>query len=501
MTKYLPIVALLIVFSAAAGFSCGSPSVPVGEPKGTVAPSARGGTNIGGRQDTQTPDVETNPASSNGNLPVIDALDTPALMNAVGTRVRVKGTVVEFGSVYNNNHRPVIMYFSNAQSHIISYDDWHMSQCGRDFKALLFKEDFAKFPALDDCFNEEITVDGIIEVFQSGPVIVLHDPSQLNFTNKKPERPVLPDNLKNSKIAFVSDRAHNPDPHFYTGDGMGEIYVMDADGSSVVQLTDTCMRNRGPTWSPDGKRIAFMSDRVGTRLWDIYVMNADGSGITQLTKDHGNNYGPQWSPDGSRIVFGSDYGGRLTMDVFVMNADGTDIRRVTEMRPPNSAFSPIFESDGRSIICMCNREGTLALTRIDPDTGNLINLTQLSTKSCGYPNLSPDGKKLVYGADTSMFINVRYPQVDLCVASIDGSDVKVLTSSPPDQHPKWNQYPCWSPDGTRIMFSSNRSQGIWQEYGIDTCITQLYVIDADGSNMYRVPYLWGNNWDPDWCYK
>jgi Tol biopolymer transport system component len=383
----------------------------------------------------------------------------------------------------------------------VSYDDWQKSQCGTDFKALLFKENFPEYPAFDEFFNQEVTIDGKIEMFKSGPVIVLRDKSQLQFVNRPPTPPSLPAALKNSKIAFVSDRASNPDPYFYSGDGIGEIYVMDGDGSNVVQLTDTSRRNRGPSWSPDGKRIAFMSDRVNTLLWDIYVMNADGSDVTQLTSNHGNNFNPNWSPDGSEIAFASDYGAHNTMDIFIMNSDGTNIRRITDMQPANSAYSPVFSSDGKTIICMCNQEARMALTRIDLSTGNLLSLTQIDNKSSGWPNLSPDGKKVVYYTDTASRIDLKYPQLDICVCNVDGSDSNIITSTPRSERPRWNQYPAWSPDGTKIIFSSNRSQGIWQEYGIDSYITQLYVMDADGSNVYRIPYIWGNNWDPSWCYK
>lgn len=88
----------------------------------------------------------------------------------------------------------------------------------------------------------------------------------------------------------------------------------------VVRLTDT--GGYWPTWSPDGRKIAFASERDGNS--EIYVMNADGSNVTRLT-DAGGNF-PAWSPDGRRIAFASGGG----PDIYVMNADGSIVTRLTD---------------------------------------------------------------------------------------------------------------------------------------------------------------------------
>lgn len=127
-----------------------------------------------------------------------------------------------------------------------------------------------------------------------------------------------------SRVAFMSER-----------DGNREIYVMNADGTGAQNLTDdagTDTFNRDDLysfvdpWSPDGTRLAFMSDRNGNQ--DVYVMNADGTGLVNLTNDPGNDRFDCWSPDGSQIVFSSDRSG--TRDLYLVNADGTGLVKLTD---------------------------------------------------------------------------------------------------------------------------------------------------------------------------
>jgi Tol biopolymer transport system component len=103
-----------------------------------------------------------------------------------------------------------------------------------------------------------------------------------------------------------------------------DIYVTNDDGS-VTNLTKTLGENRGPAWSPDGTKIAFLSNRTG--VFDLYVMNADGSGVTALTADSASEGRPAWSPDGTKIAFASTRDGNW--EIYVMNADGSGVVRLT----------------------------------------------------------------------------------------------------------------------------------------------------------------------------
>jgi Tol biopolymer transport system component len=127
------------------------------------------------------------------------------------------------------------------------------------------------------------------------------------------------------------------------------IFVINSDGSDLEQLTYPDPNFRGsirPDWSPDGRKIAFMRG-FGGGITQIYVMKADGSDPVPLTDSNdGRNAGPDWSPDGRRIAFTSTRDGNS--EVYVMNADGTDPRRLTYyVEGPDG--EPDWSPDGRMI--------------------------------------------------------------------------------------------------------------------------------------------------------
>ena len=116
--------------------------------------------------------------------------------------------------------------------------------------------------------------------------------------------------LAETKIAFSSNR-----------DGNQEIYVMNADGTNPINLTNNPANDLDPFASPDGTKIAFSSNRDGDD--EIYVMNADGTNPVNLTNNLADDRGrPIWSPDGTQIFFSSNRDGN--QEIYVMNADGSN---------------------------------------------------------------------------------------------------------------------------------------------------------------------------------
>jgi TolB protein len=136
----------------------------------------------------------------------------------------------------------------------------------------------------------------------------------------------------------------------YSSDRSGnyEIYTANIDGMDEQQLTQSSTDETFPTWSPDGSQIAYSASTgewntiENTNTYEIFVMDADGANVRQLTDNASYDGNPRWSQDGTRIIFSSDRGEIGHWEIYVMNADGSDVRRVTTTPSSATAINPVW---------------------------------------------------------------------------------------------------------------------------------------------------------------
>ena len=225
-------------------------------------------------------------------------------------------------------------------------------------------------------------------------------------------------------------------PASYTGrivftsfrDGNAEIYVMDAHGRNQERLTNHRAYDGYPDWSPDGTKIAFVSNRDGARF-QIYVMDIHGKNPIRLTDGPGSKFDPDWSPDGGKIAFsGSDWGKN---HIAVMDADGNREKLETV------AMDPSWSPDGKQIafahgeIYVIGVDGQ-GRKRVTHDLGHNLN-----------PSFSPNGRRIAYEG---------HPHHEafhhIFVVGADGRNPVRLT-----HHEEYHSGPAWDPDGQVIAYS------------------------------------------------
>jgi dipeptidyl aminopeptidase/acylaminoacyl peptidase len=234
--------------------------------------------------------------------------------------------------------------------------------------------------------------------------------------------------------------------------GSYKIALLEA-GSSPQVLNESLPGQVDPAWSSDGRRIAFSGGVTGnTEPDDIYVMNADGSGLRQVTSGPRVDLNPTWSPDGDQIAFADLLGSLYIVDVRTLAVTPlTDYHRGGE-KGEGPDQDPDWSPDGSKIVFSRNDEDNIpSIFVIDADGTNLTRLTDPSPGSDIGPAWSPDGTRIAFVRRLSQ--NEGAP--DIYVMNADGTHVTQLTDHPAD-----DGSPTWPPDGKRIAFSSDRDHPV-----------------------------------------
>lgn len=313
------------------------------------------------------------------------------------------------------------------------------------------------------------------------------------------------------QIAF---RQNRDDPNNY------EIYTINADGSGLANLTNNPARDECPYWSPNGRSIAFVSDRDGggvylmagdgsnqrlltaeftrceisdaTMAWsqngqwfsflscpdgppDIYVVKPDGSDLTNLTHNPASDDSFHWSPDGRQIAFGSDRDGNKEIYLLDVQAALKGKADANPLRLTNNPAVDVpagWSPDGTRLLFLSERDGNPDVYIMNADGSGQTRLTTDPALDY-YPAWSPAGQWIA-------FVSKRDGNHEIYVMAADGSGQRNLTASPATDAQFW-----WSPDGAQIAVSS--MQG-------DTWST--WIVDVEGANRKQLDVVGCLDWRP-----
>lgn len=269
-----------------------------------------------------------------------------------------------------------------------------------------------------------------------------------------------------------------------------DIVKWSVDGQILSNLTNHPAADIDGAWSPDGKSVAFSSDRNGT--FDIFVMRDDGTDLRQLTSGEKDERQPRWSSDGKRIVFISSKDGvpptpgyNTPFDVWMMNADGSGQQNLTrtptiyetwpQWSPDGSrmTFTRIelfFNSDGQN-------SGTSQRIMIaDADASDAVPLVPANTAFMDdVASWSPDGRRIAFSA--RKFTPDPYSETwVLSTISPDGSNFQPVTTAGA------LRFPSWSPDGRSIAASFSAYNEFWGRFGE----VSVYTIDLESKAQTQV---------------
>lgn len=248
-----------------------------------------------------------------------------------------------------------------------------------------------------------------------------------------------------------------------------DIWTMGGDGSQATRISTGDARNREPAWSPDGRWLAFVSDRDGNN--EIYIMRETGGDVARLTTNPGNDYAPAWSPNGTTLAFVSNRDGND--ELYIMGVDGSRQTRLSD----NPAFDgqPAWSPDGARLAFTSNRGGNLDIYSMPAAGGEATRLTR-DNRDDRDPAWSPDGALLAFASN-------RNGQFQIFTMKAAGGDERRLTNlAKGAEHPSWGGALAGQTDTThyRLVYVAYTAAADAISAG------EVYTMRQDGQDVVRL---------------
>lgn len=277
--------------------------------------------------------------------------------------------------------------------------------------------------------------------------------------------------LEGTWLALTAARNNNSD-----------IYLLNVDAAlqgtaqpALKRLTTDPATDFDPTWSPDGTRIAFRSQRDGND--EIYIMNSDGTCQINLTNNPADDWSPAWSSDGTKIAFAHFFDGKSFSDIAVINIDGSGLKRLTTSHGEYPAWSP----DGTQIAFASARDGNYEIYVMNADGTAQTRLTDDPAYDMS-PVWSPDGTQIAFDTQRDSFAPQEVgigPEFEIHIINADGSADTRRTNNRLE-----DRFPAWAPEN-RIAFTRNGALFIMNSDGSD----QIQLLDSGSFPSWWSPTL------------
>jgi TolB protein len=264
--------------------------------------------------------------------------------------------------------------------------------------------------------------------------------------------------VSSTQIAYVSD----------SGRRNKEIWLMNADGTNKLRLTNNGSINLFPGWSHDAKTLVYTSFKGG--LSELYLLYRGTRPGIKLIQTRDEKFRGVWSPDDDTLAVVVSR--QANTDIYTVSSTGKDPKRITEDRAIES--SPAWSPDGRRMAFVSDRTGSPQIFVKDMASGEEKRLTYSGDYNAS-PAWSPTGEWIAYAAQAGN-------DFDIYLITPDGSFTQPLVTST-----RSDEDPAWSPDGRKLAFSSNRRGR-----------KEIYRVDVNGENTLLLTDGAGNCTNPAW---